>query len=140
MPDTTRIYPVGDLCASEPERERLIDVLKSGTRSLWRATNEDGVSGVLINGVFYTSESDDFAITMIQAGSISYLDAVDGLIVQASPSTQFDVLQLLRMIRQAKQAMAARPPAVPTASTEDESAESEPAEETVFTFTVPFTR
>lgn len=140
MPDMTRIYPVGDLCASQPERERLIDVLKSGTRSLWKATNDDGVSGVLINGVLYTSESDDFAATMVQAGSISYLDAVDGLIVQAAPSTHFDVLQLLRMIRQARQAMASPPQPVPTVQSNAAPGESDPAAETVFTFTVPFTR
>lgn len=137
LDSVTRIYPVGDLCSSESDAEQLADLMRTSTGTYWKGTKGDGTAGLMINGAFYDSESDEIYQTMMYAGSISYFASVDGLIVQTSPATHAEILDLLRMIRQAKQA--ARPPAA-TASTEDESAESEPAEETVFTFTVPFTQ
>lgn len=132
----TRVYPVGDLCDSQSEAEQLIDLLKSNTGMYWKANSHDGGSGLMVNGVLLTSGYDDDVYEMMAyAGSISYLAGVDGLVVKAGAATHAGILDLLRMVRQAKQAMAS-----PVSASIPTAAALQPAEEQIFTFTVPFTR
>jgi len=103
-----RIYPVGDLCETDSEAEQLVELLKSSTGTYWKTTSADGSPGLLVSGIAYSVKDDnDIYAMMAFAGSITYLDSIDGLVVQTDRATHADVLAMLRMLRQAKQAFKA---------------------------------
>lgn len=133
-----RIYPVGDLCASQSASDQLVNLLQFSTGMYWKLTTDDGVGGMIVGGAVYTGDQEDIYEMMPYAGSISYLESVHGLIVQTDPATHAEILQMLRMLRQAKQA--ATPPAQVTASTESSTPGSGPAIEPVSSLTAPLTR
>jgi hypothetical protein len=99
----TRVYAMGDLIRDEKDSQQIIKLITSSTGSYWKCEESAGVQSMLRNGRKFPIGDGDADLLMSIAGSITYLESIQGLVVKADGATHREISDLVRLIRQAQQ-------------------------------------